>query len=198
MNTFFTYEDHLELINQCINEQPSKIVITSFGLYGGITYTGDDTKPWGQHYHLHTRDYLDKLNNFTDVDIIIGSAPYKSCKGNLECLHCEKQYCKNLLRIINHAEFFSNIKWKISFDLHIRANLFYFEKGTKCIMSGRNLTDSPWIDFSVLLVDSDCNSIIKQVDDINANSQMITADILPSILETQNISKMGFESLIND
>ena len=196
MNLSLNFDDYLKWIHELIDKKPNKIKILSYGIYGGITYTGDDTKEWGQYYHLHIRDILDRLVVVPNVEMIIGIAPYKSCKGKQQCVDCEKQYCKNLLRIISHAEYFDKLVWKLSSDLHMRANLFEYDNQSVCVVSGRNFTDSPWEDFSIKLIDGDCDEIKRYIDKLSSAAMTINEDILPTILEEQQISEQGFKSVI--
>ena len=135
------HEQHFDWLINRIGDKPNNVTIASYGIYAGITYTGDDSVKWGDRYHLDTRDFIDALKDVANVRMLIGVSDYKSCKGTHQCLHCEKQYVQMLLRLVNHAEHFDKFQWKMTNQLYFKAYIFEYDDKLIGLSSGRNLSD---------------------------------------------------------
>lgn len=195
MKMSLNIDEHYQWLNDYLDRGPSKVSIASYGIYAGITYANQDTAQWGEKYQLASRHFIDRLTHTKDVRIMIGVAEYKSCKGKLQCMQCEKQYAKTLVRIVNHTDTFDRFSWKISIDLHIKAYMFEFGNETRGLISGRNLSDASWLDFSIDLPAQQCITIMSYFEQTWAKSSEINNDTIAALLEQQGISEQGFNSI---
>lgn len=187
---------HFDWLKSQVANNPTKVSIASHGIYAGITYTGDDSVKWGDEYHLETRDIIDSLKDLHNVRILIGNSDYKSCKGKSQCIHCERQYVKSLLRLVNHAEFFNKYQWKMTTGLHLNAYMFEYDDRSTGLYSGRNLSD-PYldrIDCSIELSATNCSVVIDYFNDIWSKSLDINESTISDLMAGQDISEEGFKA----
>lgn len=191
----FNHEQHIEWLMHRIGDKPVNVTIASYGVYAGITYTGDDSVKWGDGYHLYTRDFIDALRDAANVRMLIGVSDYKSCKGKHQCLHCEKQYIKMLLRLVNHADHFDKFKWKMTNRLYSKAYIFEYDDQLIGLSSGRNLSDSDHIDCSIVLSSTSCHVAMQYINDLWSQSDDISSATISDLLVSQNISDEGIEAI---
>ena len=67
MKMFLGQEEHAEYLSRCVADSPKSILISSFGIYAGITYSGQDTTEWGEKYKLETRTLMEKIRSLPHV-----------------------------------------------------------------------------------------------------------------------------------
>lgn len=190
-----TATDHYAVLSKYIEDKPTSVSIVSYGLYAGITYTNQDTAAWGDHYKLITRDFIESLKSVGNVRMIIGISEYKSCKGRNICLECEKQYVKSLIRLLNHADAFASMQWKMTTQLHLNAYLFEYKDIIKCLIGSRNLSDSACPDISISLQGQYGSTVKPYIDLIWQNSIFINEENISNMIEEQGISSKGFKSV---
>lgn len=188
-------DEHFALLNNYLDYNPDRILISSYGIYAGITFANQDTAGWGDKYQLATRAFMDRLVSVSQVQILIGIADYRSCKANGQCLDCERQYVKSIIRLLNHAETFKHIQWRMATDLHIKGYIFEYGNKIKGISSGRNLSDSSWKDVSVQLTESECNLIKSYIIRVWGESLDINGNQIATVFANQKISEQGFNSV---
>lgn len=193
---FLQAEDHNQFLTDCVTKDPDRVFISTFGMYLGITYDGRDTTEWGEEYALATRDLAESMRSLPDVNILVGVANYRSCKNKITCIDCEKQYVRTLLRHVNHAELFPEFTWKMTTDLHLKSFLFYWGEDKIGVTGGRNFTDSDWTDVSVVITADQISQIEKLAEPVWEEAYDITDTNAGKIFEEQEISKRGFESVL--
>lgn len=196
MRMFVENDDHHNFLRDCVDKNPSDVCIATFGIYAGITFDGRDTCEWGEKYQLNTRDIITDLEN-TATKILVGIQDYRSCKGyTTPCLHCERQYSKAMLRLLNHADMFSNIEWRMTTELHLKCCLFSYDDGQSAgVAGGRNFTDSSWVDVTFELEEGHIKELRTFFDHLWSDSLVINERSLVSVLESQRISEEGFNYL---
>lgn len=189
MQLFLEHTDHSKFLFDRVAEVPDHTIISSFGIYAGITYNGNDTTEWGEKYRLATRDLLETMRKLPDVKMLIGVADYRSCKNKDYCRDCEINYAKGLLRLAFHAELFPEFKWRVSTQLHLKCALFFYGNEIKGVAGGRNFTDSNWADVTIELNDEYCRELAKHTIDLWKSSPKLNDDAVAQILDDQGISK---------
>lgn len=199
MQMFLESAEHSQYLFDRVAEKPERILISSFGIYAGITYSGQDTTTWGDKYRLATRDLMEIMRGIKSVYMLIGVAPYKGCKGDKYCQDCEIQYAKSLLRLAYHAELFPEFKWKISTDLHLKCAIFSYPKGTvpriRGVAGGRNFTDSSWADVTFELTESKAVLLAKHTIELWESSPNLTDAAISDILDSQGISEKTMKAI---
>lgn len=194
---FLSHEDHAQFLSEQVQAKPKHVIIASFGIYAGITYTGQDTTEWGEKYHLATRDLLESMRKLPDARFLIGAANYRSCKGKVDCIDCEKQYCRTLIRLVNHAEMFPEFQWRVSTSLHLKCALFFWDKKNSGVAGGRNFTDSDWSDCTFELSAGQIECLYEYVDYLWDKSRLITNETVAMIFEEEEISQRGFAATVS-
>jgi hypothetical protein len=196
---FLTGEEHNDFIQTAIDLKPSKVFISTFGIYLGITYDGRDTTEWGPEYAIRTRELAESMRSLPDVNIMVGLQNYRSCKGKISCIDCEKQYVRGLIRLMNHAELFPEFTWKMTTDLHLKCALFFYTKpkpDTLGVTGGRNFTDSSWEDATFTMAPSEIGNMWQHIKPTWKEAWDITDSAISDVLEKQEISQKGFESVL--
>jgi len=196
MKMFLQAADHNQFLVECVAKKPDRVFISTFGMYLGITYDGRDTTQWGPEYALATRDLAEKMRSLSDVNILVGIANYRSCKNKITCMDCEKQYVRTLLRHVNHAEMFPEFNWRMTTELHLKSFLFYYGEEKTGVTGGRNFTDSDWTDVSIVVGPEQIAKIEELAEPVWSEAYDITDTNAGKIFEEQEISKRGFESVL--
>lgn len=197
MELMVNYDEHIKWLSDRIDEKPTGVIITSFGLYAGISYAGQDMTKLGWKFKSKTRDIMEKMRPLSNVRFLIGLPKYQSCKGRSTCLDCEIQYTKNIVRISNHIELFPEFKWRTTSDLHLKSCIFLYDKVCKGISGGRNFTDSDWYDCTFELSQEHIRKLLKHISDIWSDAKRLNDETLADILYEQGISERGFNSLVS-
>lgn len=198
MELMVNYEDHIKWLSERIDEGPTSTMVTSFGLYAGISYAGEDMTKIGWKFRSKTRDLMEKMRNLPNVRFLIGVPKYRSCKGKSQCINCEAQYTKDIIRLSNHIQFFPEFKWRMTSDLHLKSCIFTYGKTCKGISGGRNFTDSDWFDCTFELSKEHVRKLLEHVAEVWGNSKRLDDDTLGDILLDQGISEEGFNSVIRE
>ena len=204
MKMILEHANHSRFLFDRVAEDPERVLISSFGIYAGITYAGQDTTQWGEKYRLATRDLLETMRGIPDVRMLIGVAQYRGCKGEQYCKHCELQYAKGLLRLVYHAELFPEFQWRISTELHLKCAIFYYNishpEGKKLIIKGvaggRNFTDSDWADVTFELTKVQSLELARHTTELWDLSPELTDNAISDILDSQNISDKTMENIV--
>lgn len=197
MKLFLDHADHSRFLFDRASEKPDRVLISSFGIYAGISFSGQDTTTWGEKYRLATRDLLEIMRTLPDVKMLIGVADYRSCKYNAYCRDCETTYAKNLLRLAFHAELFPEFEWRVSTQLHLKCALFYYGDVIKGVAGGRNLTDSNWADVTIELSPGYAAELAQHTMQLWAASAVLNDDAISEILKSQNISDKTMTAIAN-
>lgn len=202
MRMFIQNSDHYKFLDDCIDANPDHVMISTFGIYAGLTYDGRDSTEWGDGYSLETRDLITKLQKLDNVRFLVGVANYSSCKNKLQCLDCEKQYVRSLFRLIFHVEKFPEFEWRITTELHLKCSLFFYDqdcnpKLAKGVAGGRNFTNSSWPDVTFELNKAQISELHDYTSDIWTGSFPANDDSVTKILEHQQISEKGVNSVLD-
>lgn len=195
---FLTHADHSSFLFERVAEKPKHTIIASYGLYAGISYAGDDTTQWGEKYQLATRDLMEIMRDLPNVRLLIGVSNYKSCKGKINCVDCEKQYCRTLIRLVNHAELFPEFQWRVTTSLHLKCVLFFYEKNARGVAGGRNFSDSDWADCTFELPVQHIKKLYKHVNELWDKSRVVDAATISQIFDEEEISERGFAATLDD
>lgn len=142
MSVITSYKEHLDLLFE-YTDASEEILITTGNVYAGITYYGSDTIIDKSNSIRKWLDYLDSNSGkgSPDVKILAAIPYYKSCKNHMYCEDCATEYVKLLLKMLNHALFFSNIKWYMCEHIYLKAMCFNTGSSWSNIVTTRNLTD---------------------------------------------------------
>lgn len=204
MKIFYTLDDHFKYLNDLLvlPNKPQAAFISSFGLYAGISHTGQDTTLINEKYRSQTRDFLERLRGI-HTRIIIGVSEYKSCKGKyVPCYDCEKNYIYQVIRLLNHAELFGEFQWKVASQLHSKCTLLaYDENGNiklEGVAGGRNLNDSGWADITFQLDHVSAVSLYKYMAKLYQSSMDLTEKNVKVILKDQGISEKSIGKMIKE
>jgi len=166
-----TIEDHYDTLFELLEKKPTKVFISSFGLYAGITADGKDWHQRGGKYTSRTHEFLDKLSTVEDVRVLIGAAEYISCKVEQEqyrkvqlfCEDCFNKYGETFKRLLKHTEAFPYIHWRIRINTHLKMTMFqYADNSIVTVLGGRNLTDSDWPDVTFRIDSENENKRLHQ------------------------------------
>jgi len=193
---FIDNAEHSKFLFDCVSRKPSHVIIASFGIYCGITYTGQDVTAWGDKYRMATRDLMEVMRSLPDVRMLIGVGNYKSCKGkSIRCLDCEVEYVRAFMRLIHHAEYFPEFKWKMSTELHLKCSLFFYQNPAKVagVAGGRNFTDSSWEDVTFSLSTPDVKKLYAHTSNLWEHAKSLTDDTAEWLFESQEISRKALE-----
>jgi len=196
MNLFLTNEEHFGFINKCLDENPKKVLISTFGIWAGFTHDGQDSATWKNKAKTNTRLVLDRMHDVPSVQMLISMGPYKSCKGKEQCLACEAQYAKSVFRLIEHEKAYPNFRWRMTFSSHLKCMLFFYPSKCVGISGGRNFTDSEWADLSFEIDQDNILKIGTHVVGIWKTATPITNDAMSGVLESQGISMDGIKLLM--
>jgi len=202
MEMFLEHADHSSYLLDCVDAKPTTVFIASFGIYAGISYSGQDTTEWGPKYQLATRDMMELMREIPKRDkknkvyILIGIAPYKSC-NNGKCLDCERKYAQGLVRLSHHVNAFPEFKWRANTELHLKSSLFFYsgKKGPKGVAGGRNFSDSGWADVTFTLTQSNIYELFKHLMSKWNDSRVLNDTTIGEILEEQGVSEEGFQAI---
>lgn len=193
---FIENEDHYQYLRDSIALNPAHVIISTYGVYAGITHDGQDITQLGEKYKKNTKDILDMLKGH-DVRILVGVSNYKSCKTKGQCIDCEKQYAKMILRTAEHASFFNHVKWKITTELHLKCYLFFYnDKTVRGLAGGRNFTDSEWADISFELNLNQIKTLYGHTKKLWDSAQSITDSAISDLLISQGISEEGVQAVL--
>ncbi|MEO5366021.1 MAG: hypothetical protein H7831_06650 [Magnetococcus sp. WYHC-3] len=196
---YISNQEHTKYLWDCIKAKPNRIIITTFGIYAGITWNGSDTTTWGSKYRMDTRELLEAVRNIPQVDIIVGLSEYRSCKDKIPCRDCEKQFIKQLFRLLGHAECFPTFKWHMGSNIHTKYCLFFYDKkAPRGLAGGRNFTDSDWADISFPLSVQHINKLDTYTTTLLKNTTTITSEAIEAILENSNIPVSSVNSLVEE
>lgn len=201
MKMFIPNSKYYEFFHKCLDADPSHVFISTFGIYAGLTFTGEDSTEWGANYALDSRDLIEKMRALSNIRFLVGVTNYKSCKEKKPCVDCEKQYVKSLLRIGFHTSKFPEFDWKMTTELHLKCALFFYDddcdpKLAKGIGGGRNFTNSNWVDASFELSSEHISELHDHVSDLWDESLTVNDDNIAVILGKQRISREGFEAIL--
>lgn len=187
---FLDNASHFSYLFEQVANKPSEVFISTFGIYCGITHDGRDTTQWGAKYKLASRDLLEALRPTpAKVKILVGAGTYRSCKGKLACLDCEKTYFQGLIRLVNHADLFPEFQWRVTTELHLKCALFSYGKTVTGVAGGRNFTDSNWSDVTFELASGQIVDLFKHVKDQWKLAKTLDDAAISNILVQQNISE---------
>src|SRR5262249_47606284 len=105
MKMHYTDEEFTASAIQAVERiKPHKVIISTYGLYAGLTEGGVDTvKQYGERYRNGPRKVFDALTECDGVHILAGITKYFSCKGDIPCKDCEAKYLGQLIRLTIHA-----------------------------------------------------------------------------------------------
>jgi len=203
MRMFLESADHSNFLFHCVADKPTKVLVSTFGIYAGITYSGQDTTKWGEKYRLATRDLLDSLRtkgkHRPRVQMMVGVAEYKGCKGDKYCKDCEIQYAKSLIRLAYHAEIFPEFEWHISTQLHLKCAIFYYPNGEiRGVAGGRNFTDSCWADVTFELSPQQSTELATHTQELWENSPVLNDKAINDILIAQGIRDKTMEAIVQN
>lgn len=197
MKMLLSNADHNQFLVDRVAESPDKVFISTFGMYLGITYDGRDSTQWGDEFQLATRKLAESMRTISDVNVLVGVANYRSCKGKITCLDCEKQYVRTLLRHVNHAEMFPEFNWRMTTNLHLKSFMFYYpDDRVVGVTGGRNFTDSDWTDVTFVIGQDQISEIEKLAVPVWEEAYDITDTNVGKIFEEQEISQSGFKSVL--
>lgn len=145
-------EEVYKILADHVNEaKPTYCAIMTYGAYIGITADGRDCHEWGGKYANPVRPFLDALvDNEIKTKIVVGEQTVIECTPG--CEFC-KQKNENLqTRIGLTIDKYSGgaIEWRINPALHAKMIVF---STNWCMVGGRNLTSSDWIDYSFWIED---------------------------------------------
>jgi len=194
---FLDHDDHFQYLFDRVDENPKHTFIASYGIYAGISYAGQDVTTWGPKYQSTTRDLMEKMRSLPNVKFLIGTSNYRSCKGTMACVDCEKQYCRSLIRLVNHAELFPEFEWRVTNDLYLKAYLFFYDKEVKGISGGKNFSDSSWVDCSFELETKNIKKLYAHVKGIWGESKPLSDEGVAEIFEEQEISERGLQATVS-
>ena len=200
MRVLAELHEYYDYVESLITEDIESAFISSYGIYAGIAHDGRDLNALGPTYQTRTKALLDKLCAVPNVNIVIGIASYHGCGKNVPCYHCQYNYYKSLLRLLNHKEQFPNFNWRIAEDNHLKCIAFiYNNNGVRRysgVAGGRNLNDSNWIDCAFAIDEEAVKSILKKMIQSFRSARKLTGKYLNELSIKYDISSNVIESLM--
>ena len=120
------------------------VEILTFGMYLGITkgkLKGEGYKDWQGIYPMDSRAFIEATKK--ELKTIVGMPFFIECK--LDCKDCKIAYNKMIERHEATAEYIGlNIKYLG--DMHMKM----YRVGDLVVLGGMNLSDSDWVDCSLI------------------------------------------------
>jgi len=166
MKIFETAEDHYSYLGTLVAEKPQFALISSYGIYAGITHEGANLNLIKGRETLSDK-FLNSLQGVQKVCILVGVNKFLNCNGFVPCQHCQRTYYRYLLRLLSHKEHYTQFLWRASQCSHAKCSLFVYKKDGvtyyKGVIGGRNLNDSNWLDYSFSIEGEDAASLLKKV-----------------------------------
>lgn len=142
-----------DVLNEIKDEKTKSVLISSYGMYVGISETGENT---AKKYNFDTtlQKILNEADNDKKLTVLISHNENSPCKPG--CIHCVEKNSKSWARLIAHIENWSNVEWHITNEHHLKAVIIHKESGELIGFSGgRNFTNSNWRDASFRLDQGD-------------------------------------------
>lgn len=202
MRVYLDNDSYFDAIESYIYEKPQAVLISSYGIYAGISHNGEDLNKRGISYETRVSKILHSLLDVPKVHMLIGLSPFKSCRGFTTCLQCQYNYYKSLLRLLNHKELFPKYNWRVSENSHTKLVLFVYDddghKSYKGIGGGRNLTDSNWDDISFDLDFEASSKCIKHFLLKYGKAPALTSKYLNKLTLKYDISSEVIETFITE
>lgn len=202
MRMFLNEESHYDFIGECLDLGPKRTIISTFGIYAGITAHDTDMAENGHSFRPTTRNALDRINQMEGTTLLVGVHNYRSCRNKEQCLDCEIMFTKSLIRTLNHAERFPNITWRLATELHLKCAIFLYGSNRTPRMSGiaggRNFTGSGWADASFELSEQQVAVLYKEVNRILDTSLNLDINAIQTMLERFQISQEAFDRILQE
>jgi hypothetical protein len=196
MQMFVDFESHAKFLKEMIEAGPEEVVISSFGIYAGITHTSQDTTLWGEKYALESRNLLDQLREVPNTKIVIGLTEYASCMEKKRCLDCEAKYAKQVMRVSNHAVAFPELQWRMTTKLHLKCVLAFYSDSAKGVAGGRNFSDSEWTDATFELMEQQIPVLKEHALGVWDKAVVMNDANVAKLLEEQGVSDEGIAKLL--
>ena len=159
----------MTVLKEASGDEVETIIISSYGLYAGISDTGENTAERYGFKNLQQR-ILDLSNAGKRVVFLLSeSDPIECCP---DCPHCKAKNDKRDARMLAHIKHWPNVTWRMTQSSHLKAMLLKRKNGTVSgFTGGRNFTGSNWDDVSLRLSYEDAKVLfVKVMDNIKHKS----------------------------
>lgn len=162
-----------EVLREASNDQVETVIITSYGLYAGISGTGENTAARYGFRNLQQK-ILDLSNSGKKVVFLLSeSEPTECCPG---CPHCKVKNDKRDTRTAAHIAHWPKVLWRVTTNSHLKSVLLVRTNGTVTgYTGGRNFTGSGWDDVSLRLSYEDAKEVFSRVME-NIKNKSLPAD----------------------
>ena len=158
-----------EVLREASAEQTDTIVISSYGLYAGISDTGENTAARYGFNNLQQK-ILDLSNADKKIVFLLSeSDPIECCPA---CPHCKAKNDKRDNRTLAHLAHWPKVTWRMTTNSHLKSVLIKKKNGTIVgYTGGRNFSGSDWDDISLRLDYEDAKELfIRVMENIKSKS----------------------------
>lgn len=162
-------DDYIKEFNEIIDENPSWIYISTFGMYLGISVDENGkVNDWQSKYPKPIRTAIDKIiEKSIPCKIITGEVGRELCVK--DCPHCIKANEKLYQRLLAHIDIFhkDNLSLMVKVDYHQK--MIVSDK--RYIIGGRNLSESSYADLSFSGTDQETIKSLKEIFERQFNEE---------------------------
>ena len=158
-----------EVLREASAEQTDTIVISSYGLYAGISDTGENTAARYGFNNLQQK-ILDLSNADKKIVFLLSeSDPIECCPA---CPHCKAKNDKRDNRTLAYLAHWPKVTWRMTTNSHLKSVLIKKKNGTIVgYTGGRNFSGSDWDDISLRLDYEDAKELfIRVMENIKSKS----------------------------
>jgi hypothetical protein len=146
------------ILQEVVDPETETVLISSYGLYAGISDTGENTA-LRYNFNRPHQMILDQSNAGKRIIMLISESDPMECVQG--CQHCKEKTEKRDDRLQAHVAHWPNISWHLTRDHHLKAILIKKSDGRVVGFSGgRNFTTSEWTDVSFRLSEEDAKELL--------------------------------------
>lgn len=159
-----------------LTRKADEVVGASFGLYAGVT----EFKKWYLEKDNNTAAFLEAVSPLTPK-LLIGFVDRHECSPG--CPHCLEKANKKRHNINATLREWPNIQWKLVKECHAKGLAFRSGKHYAALIGGRNLSDSTWPDYNLLITGQPAKDMYQYFDQLYDQSEALPLPI-PDIKST--------------
>ena len=147
-----------EVLYEVTDPLTESVLISSYGLYAGISDTGVNTdEKW--NFDKTRQEILNQSNSGTKVVFLLSESDPIACTP--DCEHCTAKNEKRDRRTQQHVQYWPAVSWHLTRDHHLKAVIIKKTDGRVIAYTGgRNFTGSNWRDLSIRLRDDDAKELL--------------------------------------
>ena len=148
-----------DVLEEIEKPDTATVCISSFGVYAGISDTGENTaEKWKMDQTLQR--ILNSSTRLKKFAVLFSEAETTECTP--DCAHCKAKQAKRDRRLQQHIAHWPQVSWFMTSEHHLKAVIVTKDDGRLVAWTGgRNFTTSNWADCSIKVVDEDA-ALLKE------------------------------------